>query len=83
MNGLKGIILNNTFENDVSKDGDLMVIDVREFKCRFLHLIEYLNFQKQLGNKVHLFLTLEANFLGLFFHRPCELMLSIMQHVGK
>ncbi len=68
MNGLKGIILNNTFENDVSKDGDLMVIDVRELKCKFLHLVEYLNFQKQLGNKVHLFLTLEAIFLeGCFF----------------
>ncbi len=68
MNGLKGIILNNTFENDVSKDGDLMVIDVSELKCKFLHLVEYLNFQKQLGNKVHLFLTLEAIFLeGCFF----------------
>ncbi len=68
MNGLEGIILNNTFENDVSKDDDLMVIDVRELKCKFLHLIEYLNFQKQLGNKVHLFLTLEAIFLkGCFF----------------
>jgi hypothetical protein len=68
LNGLKGIILNNTFENDVSKDGDLMVIDVRELKCKFLHLVEYLNFQKQLGNKVHLFLTLEAIFLeGCFF----------------
>lgn len=68
MNGLKGIILNNTFENDVSKGGDLMVIDVRELKCKFLHLVEYLNFQKQLGNKVHLFLTLEAIFLeGCFF----------------
>ncbi len=60
MNGLKGTILNNTFENDVSKDGDLIVIDVRELKCNFFHLIEYLNFQKQLGNKVYLFLTLEA-----------------------
>jgi hypothetical protein len=68
LNGLKGIILNNTFENDVSKGGDLMVIDVRELKCKFLHLVEYLNFQKQLGNKVHLFLTLEAIFLeGCFF----------------
>ncbi len=68
MNGLKGIILNNTFENVVSKDGDLMVIDVRVLKCKFLHLVKYLNFQKQLGNKVHLFLTLEAIFLeGCFF----------------